>query len=265
MIELRKVLIVSAMATTGMAGGPLTALAADTASRRTAAQAGSASRRTGATTARANSKDVGGAREQHRHESRAQRRRDPYCRSSPSRRTRRRARASCTAASSSSTACGRTTRTAKSPTAASVAISICPRPCPVGGAAKAWISTSHIKQSRFIFGTDTDLAGGGLLSSRLEVDLYGSALGDERATNTYGVQVRHAYIQYRLMAGRPDLDEFHGRDHSAGDRGLHRPHRRHGFRARADGSLHAGQLVVLGGKSRDDDHAVRRRHAHRFG
>lgn len=70
-----------------------------------------------------------------------------------------------------------------------------PSTIPVGGASEGIDFDSHIKQSRFIFGTDTDLPGG-LLSSRLEVDLYGSALGDERATNTYGVQVRHAYIQY---------------------------------------------------------------------
>jgi hypothetical protein len=72
-----------------------------------------------------------------------------------------------------------------------------PSTIPVGGIGEGADFDSHIKQSRFIFGTDTDLAGGGLLSSRLEVDLYGSALGDERATNTYGVQMRHAYIQYR--------------------------------------------------------------------
>lgn len=72
-----------------------------------------------------------------------------------------------------------------------------PSTIPVGGVGEGADFDSHIKQSRFIFGTDTDLDGGGLLSSRLEVDLYGSALGDERATNTYGVQLRHAYIQYR--------------------------------------------------------------------
>lgn len=72
-----------------------------------------------------------------------------------------------------------------------------PSTIPVGGASESADFDSHIKQSRFIFGTDTDLADGGLLSSRLEVDLYGSSLGDERATNTYGVQVRHAYFQYR--------------------------------------------------------------------
>lgn len=77
-----------------------------------------------------------------------------------------------------------------------------PSTIPVGGAGEGVDFDSHIKQSRFIFGTDTDLAGG-LLSSRLEVDLYGSALGDERATNTYGVQVRHAYIQYgRWLMGQ---------------------------------------------------------------
>lgn len=77
-----------------------------------------------------------------------------------------------------------------------------PSTIPVGGVREGVDFDSHIKQSRFIFGTDTDLAGG-LLSSRLEVDLYGSALGDERATNTYGVQVRHAYIQYgRWLLGQ---------------------------------------------------------------
>ena len=72
-----------------------------------------------------------------------------------------------------------------------------PSTIPVGGVGEGADFDSHVKQSRFIFGTDTDLAGGGLLSSRFEVDLYGSALGDERATNTYGVLLRHAYVQYR--------------------------------------------------------------------
>ncbi|MDY6944742.1 MAG: DcaP family trimeric outer membrane transporter [Pseudomonadota bacterium] len=72
-----------------------------------------------------------------------------------------------------------------------------PSTIPVGGVSEGVDYDSHVKQSRFIFGTDTDLSGGGSLSSRFEVDLYGSALGDERATNTYGVLLRHAYIQYR--------------------------------------------------------------------
>jgi len=72
-----------------------------------------------------------------------------------------------------------------------------PSTIPVGGAGESADFDSHVKQSRFQFGTDTDLAGGGTLLSRLEVDLYGSSLGDERLTNTYGVQLRHAYVQYR--------------------------------------------------------------------
>jgi len=77
-----------------------------------------------------------------------------------------------------------------------------PSTIPVGGSGEGVDFDSHVKQSRFIFGTDTDLPGG-VLSSRLEVDLYGSAMGDERATNTYGVQLRHAYFQYgRWLVGQ---------------------------------------------------------------
>ena len=54
----------------------------------------------------------------------------------------------------------------------------------------------HAKQSRFQFGTDTDTSDG-KISSRFEFDLYGSSLGNDRATNTYGLQLRHAYFQYK--------------------------------------------------------------------
>ncbi len=57
---------------------------------------------------------------------------------------------------------------------------------------------AHVKQSRLIFGTDTPLNGNpkDLLQTRFEVDLFGSSLGDQRTTNTYGLQVRHAYVQW---------------------------------------------------------------------
>lgn len=78
-----------------------------------------------------------------------------------------------------------------------------PSSIPVGGEAESADLDMHVKQSRFIFGTDTELADKSTLSSRLEVDLYGSSLGDERATNTYGVQLRHAYVQYKQwLAGQ---------------------------------------------------------------
>ncbi len=72
-----------------------------------------------------------------------------------------------------------------------------PGTIPVGGADESADWDMHAKQSRFILGTDTELADKSVLSSRLEFDLYGSALGDERATNTYGLQLRHAYLQYK--------------------------------------------------------------------
>jgi hypothetical protein len=57
---------------------------------------------------------------------------------------------------------------------------------------------AHVKQSRLIFGTDTPLNGNpkDLLQTRFEVDLFGSSLGDQRTTNTYGLQVRHAFVQW---------------------------------------------------------------------
>jgi hypothetical protein len=72
-----------------------------------------------------------------------------------------------------------------------------PGTIPVGAAAESTDFDSHAKQTRLQFGTDTDLANGEKVLARLEVDMYGSALGDERATNTYGVTLRHAYVQYK--------------------------------------------------------------------
>lgn len=68
---------------------------------------------------------------------------------------------------------------------------------PVGGADEGTDYDMHAKQSRLIFGTETDLADKSVLTSRFEFDMYGSALGDERATNTYGVLMRQAYVQYK--------------------------------------------------------------------
>lgn len=70
-----------------------------------------------------------------------------------------------------------------------------PATIPVGGAEEDADVDAHVKQSRFIFGTDSSAPDGSPISSRLEVDLFGSALGDERATNTYGVLLRQAYVQ----------------------------------------------------------------------
>ena len=71
-----------------------------------------------------------------------------------------------------------------------------PSSIPVGGVDEQADFDAHIKQSRFIFATDTATKDGHKLSTKLEFDLYGSTLGDERATNTYGLQVRHAFLTY---------------------------------------------------------------------
>lgn len=71
-----------------------------------------------------------------------------------------------------------------------------PGTIPVGGADEGADLDAHVKQSRFIFGTDTTTADNKLIQTRLEFDLFGSALGDERITNTYGLQLRHAYLNY---------------------------------------------------------------------
>ena len=55
---------------------------------------------------------------------------------------------------------------------------------------------AHIKQSRFNFGTDTVLEGGGKVSTRFEIDFFGRADGDQRISNGYGGIVRHAYVTW---------------------------------------------------------------------
>jgi hypothetical protein len=74
-----------------------------------------------------------------------------------------------------------------------------PAATPIGGFDKDPNLDAHVKQTRLIFGTDTMLNGNpkDVLQTRVEVDLFGSSLGDQRTTNTYGVQVRHAFVQWR--------------------------------------------------------------------
>jgi hypothetical protein len=69
---------------------------------------------------------------------------------------------------------------------------------PVGGNGEDGVDmNAHVKQSRVNFGTDTILDGGDKLSTRFEFDFYGSALGDQRISNTYGMVLRHAYVTWR--------------------------------------------------------------------
>jgi hypothetical protein len=74
-----------------------------------------------------------------------------------------------------------------------------PSTIPIGAPQNAedWDLNAHIKQSRFNFGTDTILEGGDKLSTRFEIDFFGSITGDQRISNGWAPVVRHAYVQWR--------------------------------------------------------------------
>ena len=83
-----------------------------------------------------------------------------------------------------------------------------PSAIPVGGAAEAHADTdTHAQFSRFWFSADTTLDSGDALRAYLEMDFFGGGsnalLGNEVATNTHGVAIRHAYVQWnRWLAGQ---------------------------------------------------------------
>jgi len=62
---------------------------------------------------------------------------------------------------------------------------------------ESWDLNAHVKQSRLNFGTDTILESGDKLSTRFEVDFFGSITGDQRVSNTYAPVLRHAYVTWR--------------------------------------------------------------------
>ncbi len=99
-----------------------------------------------------------------------------------------------------------------------------------------------------------------LLSTRLKWTCMAPRSAMKRATNTYGVQVRHAYIQYgRWQLARRGPTSWtrprcrRRRTSSA------RPTARFSCASRWSGYT-LGNWSGLGGKPRDDDHSVPRRH-----
>lgn len=74
---------------------------------------------------------------------------------------------------------------------------------PVGGADEGTDVDAHVKFSRFWFGIDNVSDAGDKVSAKVELDLFGGALGNEVATNTYGVTLRHAYVSWNnWLAGQ---------------------------------------------------------------
>jgi hypothetical protein len=72
-----------------------------------------------------------------------------------------------------------------------------PSQTPIGGYDEDTDLNAHVKQSRVNFGTDTILEGGDKLSTRFEIDFFGSSLGSQNVSNTYSPVLRHAYVQWR--------------------------------------------------------------------
>lgn len=78
-----------------------------------------------------------------------------------------------------------------------------PSATPVGGVAEDDPDLDvHAQFSRFWFSADTDLDGH-KLKAYIEADFFGNANGNEQATNTYGLTVRHAYVAWdNWLAGQ---------------------------------------------------------------
>ncbi len=73
-----------------------------------------------------------------------------------------------------------------------------PGATPIGQPDEGTDFDAHAKQTRINFGTDTLLAGGDKLSTRFEVDFFGSLTSNQRVTNnSYAPVLRHAYVQWR--------------------------------------------------------------------
>jgi hypothetical protein len=70
-----------------------------------------------------------------------------------------------------------------------------PSQTPIGGRSEGTDFNFLVKQSRFIIGTNTPLENGDNVNTHFEVDFYGSALGTQNVSNTYGATLRQAFIQ----------------------------------------------------------------------
>lgn len=82
-----------------------------------------------------------------------------------------------------------------------------PSAIPVGGADEGTDTDFGAQFSRFWFAADTDMDDGKKVKAYLEFDLFGGGnnafLGNEVATNTYGLTVRHAYVSFdKWLAGQ---------------------------------------------------------------
>ncbi len=71
------------------------------------------------------------------------------------------------------------------------------------GQASSWDYNAHAKFSRFNLGVDHVAENGDKAGALVEMDFFGNSLGNQTATNTYGVTLRHAYMYWNnWLAGQ---------------------------------------------------------------
>jgi hypothetical protein len=67
---------------------------------------------------------------------------------------------------------------------------------PVNGTSESAKWDMHARQSRFFITSDTMLENGKKISGRFEFDMMGTTIGDQRTSNGYAPEIRHAFISY---------------------------------------------------------------------
>ncbi len=78
-----------------------------------------------------------------------------------------------------------------------------PGQTPVGGGPSDVDYNAHAKFSRFNLGVDHIAENGDKAGALVEMDFFGNSLGNQTATNTYGVTLRHAYMYWNnWLAGQ---------------------------------------------------------------
>lgn len=78
-----------------------------------------------------------------------------------------------------------------------------PSAIPVGGAEEGTDLDMHAQFSRLWFAADSTTDAGDTLRAYIEMDIFGNANGNETATNTYGLTIRHAYLSFnQWLAGQ---------------------------------------------------------------
>jgi hypothetical protein len=67
---------------------------------------------------------------------------------------------------------------------------------PVGGASESATWDMHARQSRFFFTSDTMLENGKKITGRFEFDMMATTIGDQRVSNGFAPEIRHAFVTY---------------------------------------------------------------------